>query len=688
MKRLNHLEQLDEHLRKMPKPNLNKQTELQIKRTILNTRTSKAKQKRKLNFKGITATVGALAAAFLFAVLIYGTLGEEPQPTTLLLSSFVNDEITKINGTMEDESYLSEEETIINLFYETIGETEFIETDSEKAEFTEILEVYDDKDVLLETFQFSDSNIVMIDGKHYKFDSSKWEDFKEMFFTDNYLVGEDAEDVQEEPPEETANVEDLLNEEIAKAPSERDWDKILEYIRQGASSDRALHLAAKENLDTIVEQLLQRGANPNSLDANQNTPLTLTTSTRVASLLINSGADIEHRNARNYNALVQAVYGHQTEMVKLLLESGADPNTTITPDNEFTVLWMAVKFDNQQIRDLLIQHGANLVDENEYASWIATEIPKLEEMINEDLLYYASIGRLPNLDTIQLPADPSALQGQHGKAFESFAVEGGTADVYGEHIFIKPEGQELYTAYQFEINPGDHVTVLDIENVLGQPSSTFMNEVNGKRYISYSLERYELRFSFDGTVTYPKDETVINTLELVYKQPGIAEHAETIFNLIADKNMTELAKHVHPEKGVLISPFLQLKSRPWSEEIDPITFPADNIPSLLEDTTEYRWGYHGGSGLPIDMTPAEFFEDYVYTKQGPDALYVNQQTLNGPEFFTDYVRKDFPDAHMVQYTFNETVPGDDLSWVQLTLIFEPYNDEWKLVGILHNAWTP
>ncbi|MBS3681417.1 ankyrin repeat domain-containing protein [Ornithinibacillus massiliensis] len=687
MKKLNHLEQLDEHLRIMPKPNLNKERELQIKRTILNTRAANIKPKKKRNYKGIAATIGALAAAFIFSLLLYGALGKEQQ-STLLLTNFIEDEVSKISGELNGNTYTSDDQAIINLFYEKMEDTELVETVASDTQFAETLEVYNNQNQLIGAFHFSDSNVVMIDGKQYEMNTAEWQNFKEVFYTDEYLVVEDSEDEPEEQPEESINVEELIDQELAKAPSERDWDTILGHIQEGANPDRALQLAAKDNLDTVVESLLLAGADPNSLDKNKDTPLTLTTSTEVASLLIENGANIEHRNARDYNALVLAVYGHQTEMAKLLLEANANPNTTVTSNNDVTVLWMASKFNDQSIKDLLIQHGAELVEGYEYEGWMASEIPTLEEMLTADLLSYASIGRLPNLMTIQLPADSSIFPNQYGEAFESFTVENGVADVYGDHLFIKSGGGNLYTKYQYELNPGDNVTVNDIEAALGQPSSTYMDEANGLRYLSYSLDHYELRFSFDGTVTYPKEETAILSLELLYKQPGIVEHAETVFDLLATRNMTELANHVHPEKGVVFAPFLQLNSTPLTEEHEPVIFQANEISGLLQNKTVYHWGDHGSSGLPIDMSPAEYLDNYVYTKQEPDSIFINQQDLSGPEFFTDIIRGEYPDAHMVQYSFNETIPGDDLSWLQLTLIFEPYNNEWKLVGILHNAWTP
>ncbi|WP_010098292.1 ankyrin repeat domain-containing protein [Ornithinibacillus scapharcae] len=689
MKRPNHLESLDEQLRMMPKPDITKHRALQIKQTILNTRVTQATRKKKRNFRAISSTIGALAAILIFAVLVIGNAGQEQTQATLPLLDLVEGDIVKIDGAINEEHYSTEESPMITLFMETVGSMELTESNVKSLNgLEEKVELYDKDGELLQVLQFnSNSELVSIDGILYEVESSKWLEFKEKFFTDEYLLSqEDGEGKSEDDNGEEISV--LFDDELAKAPSERNWDKIIDFVQQGANPDRALLIAAKENLESIVLKLLQLNANPNVTNNQLDTPLTITTNTKVASLLLENGADINHRNARDYNALVIAVYGHQSEMVKILLEAGANPNTTVTSNSDVSVLWMAGKVGNKTISDLLLQHGATPKEGYELENWLVSQKPSLSEMLvpESGLLSLSDIGRLPKLPAIQVPADSTSFPAQFEEPFESYKLEGGTADVYGDHIFIKNDDENMYSAYRYELNPGDNVTVADIENALGAPSS--LNDAESMSIMSYNLKHYELRFIYDGTVSYPKNETDIIAMELHYKKPGIKEHADTVFSILAEHNMEELSSHVHPEKGVLIAPFLQVKPNDMSENHEPLIFHTEEIPSLLQDTTVYRWGDHGSSGLPIELTPAGFFDEYLYTKAQPDTFYVNQQNLSGPEFFTETIRDVFPVAHMVQYSFYETVKGDDLSWMQLTLIFEEYQGEWKLVGMLHREWTP
>ncbi|MEN2768843.1 ankyrin repeat domain-containing protein [Ornithinibacillus xuwenensis] len=678
MKRLNHLERLDEHLKMMPKPNLTRDKKDNIKHAIQNTRIP-AKPKR--SYKAITTSLGAIVATVIFAFLIYGNLGHNPQSTSLNFSDLVEENIDKIVGTFDGEKFSSEEGEIIELFSNTVGTMELTKTKKESLEITHSLELYS-AHAIINTIHFGESNLMLVDGKQYEVDPSKWEEFKKVFFTEQYQI--DEEDTEKSPLEsEDASV--LLEEELAKSPRERNWEKILAYVKDGANPDRALLFAAEENNITAVTQLLQEQADPNTTDESENTPLMLTSRVEIASILFDYGADIELRNERGYSALVIAVYGHHTQMVQKLLELGANPNTTVQMDSEISVLWMAGKYNDQSIRDLLIQHGATLVDGYDQESWMISQFPWLTDMLEDDLLSYAATGRLPGVPMIQIPSDPNTFANRYGEPFETITVNDGIAQVYGDHIFIKPGENELYTSYRYELNPGDVVKVANVENVLGEPSTVTSEQ--DLRILSYNLEHYELQFTVEGSESYSKEEARVISLELIYKQPGIVEQANNVLTLLQEQDMNGLAEEIHPDKGVIFAPYLQIQQTPMSEEHEPINFQTNEIPGLLNDSTIYNWGVQGASGLPIEMTAAEYFDNYVYTKQEPDVLYVNEEAHGGTEYLYS-VREVYPDAQTVEYFYNETQSDYDLSWAGLMLIFEPYQGEWKLVGIVHNAWTP
>lgn len=101
-----------------------------------------------------------------------------------------------------------------------------------------------------------------------------------------------------------------------------------------ADSDRAgrlpLHYAAGANQDTIVEERLACGDDPDASDRQGFTPLHLAAqqgAVDAARILLDHGAQVDRVNVFGNSALFVAVFNSQgrSEMITLLRERGADP---------------------------------------------------------------------------------------------------------------------------------------------------------------------------------------------------------------------------------------------------------------------------------------------------------------------------------------------------------------------------
>jgi hypothetical protein len=68
-------------------------------------------------------------------------------------------------------------------------------------------------------------------------------------------------------------------------------------------------------------------------------------------------ADINARNEHGMTALMRAAYHGRVQMVRVLLEHGADPN--LSRNDNFTALSLAAFFGHAEIVDILMQRGAN-----------------------------------------------------------------------------------------------------------------------------------------------------------------------------------------------------------------------------------------------------------------------------------------------------------------------------------------
>lgn len=161
----------------------------------------------------------------------------------------------------------------------------------------------------------------------------------------------------------------------------------------------------------------------------------------------------------------------------------------------------------------------------------------------------------------------------------------------------------------------------------------------------------------------------------------LLEAADEVVRALRDRDLNRLATWIHPEKGLLFSPYPHLdpgKAR---------SFPADGLPSF-SDTQKLVWGVHHGSGEPIELTFREYFDAFVYDQDYAEAPSVSVNKLVGRSSIAYNGQEVFPGSSYVEYHyagFDASKEGTD--WKSLILVFEPAGKAWKLVAIAHGQWT-
>lgn len=148
-----------------------------------------------------------------------------------------------------------------------------------------------------------------------------------------------------------------------------------------SSGATALHYAANgvaQNLPGAKELfllLLEKGANPNVSGGwcfegdLKETPLHLVISdTRLVQELLSANADPNVLNTSGETPLHEAVQDNNYEVVKLLLNAGANPSLKDRPENSpmdemMPPLFVAVRHKRIDIIKLLVEHGANVREE-------------------------------------------------------------------------------------------------------------------------------------------------------------------------------------------------------------------------------------------------------------------------------------------------------------------------------------
>lgn len=122
----------------------------------------------------------------------------------------------------------------------------------------------------------------------------------------------------------------------------------------------ALGLASFFGHFTLVKQLLDKGANPNTASNNQFKVAPIHSACAISTidmveLLIKHGANVNAKQMQGVTPLHSAAHNGQTKLSKLLIDNGADINAKM--DNGQTPLFMANEKNFQETAELLIKHG-------------------------------------------------------------------------------------------------------------------------------------------------------------------------------------------------------------------------------------------------------------------------------------------------------------------------------------------
>ena len=152
-----------------------------------------------------------------------------------------------------------------------------------------------------------------------------------------------------------------------------------------------LHMAASCGYHDVLELLLEAGGNVNMQDSWGRIPLHLAKDQRMAKLLLDEGSYLHKEDASRNTPLHNASMHGRSDVVKFLLEDGADPNRSgmggksplhsmfycnpskskdiakllidngadvnMVADNGHTPLWFALRMKHTEVADLIREHG-------------------------------------------------------------------------------------------------------------------------------------------------------------------------------------------------------------------------------------------------------------------------------------------------------------------------------------------
>ncbi len=156
--------------------------------------------------------------------------------------------------------------------------------------------------------------------------------------------------------------------------------------------------------------------------------------------------------------------------------------------------------------------------------------------------------------------------------------------------------------------------------------------------------------------------------------------SDTILSALKAKDYRLLASFVHPEKGLLLSPYAY---------IDTAAAQVLTAIQLQETPGKIKtWGYYDGSGDPIRLSMEQYFERFVYNADFKAAPQKAFNSFLGLGNSLNNLRDIYPGAVFTEFYF----PGFEARYngmdrVTLRLVFMPYQGRPRLVALVHDQWT-
>jgi len=164
---------------------------------------------------------------------------------------------------------------------------------------------------------------------------------------------------------------------------------------------------------------------------------------------------------------------------------------------------------------------------------------------------------------------------------------------------------------------------------------------------------------------------------------SVIETAKEVVAAMKSKDGPRLAEFVHPGRGVRFSPYAFV-----DVDSDRVLSRAD-VRRLWADDRVYSWGHADGTGDPLMLTPAGYFERFVMDRDFTTAtsVSVNEYPVRGTT--NSNAAAVYPNGTSVEFLLEPSGGQGDpaFDWRALRLMFENEDGSWRLVAVIHDEWT-
>jgi hypothetical protein len=157
--------------------------------------------------------------------------------------------------------------------------------------------------------------------------------------------------------------------------------------------------------------------------------------------------------------------------------------------------------------------------------------------------------------------------------------------------------------------------------------------------------------------------------------------ANAILGAFAARNGQRLASFVHPTKGLRFSPSA------FVNPSEDVVLSRSQIASFWTDPKIYLWGYAESTGDPIELTPRAYADKFILDHSYARAPYVSVNNDRSLGTTRNNAAEIYSTATRVEYYIPPS-KQDALDWAAIRLVLEQVGGSWRLVGVIHDMWSP
>ena len=162
---------------------------------------------------------------------------------------------------------------------------------------------------------------------------------------------------------------------------------------------------------------------------------------------------------------------------------------------------------------------------------------------------------------------------------------------------------------------------------------------------------------------------------------ALTSYAREILGILGARDYVSLSQIAHPERGIVFVPYATVNLA------SDCCFTPSQIANFASDNSKYIWGVYDGSGEPVELTPSEYFNEFVFdvdfTKCNNFGINELLRTGNSLE----NIEEAFPGCVYVDCYMPDPAEEGGPNWQSLRLVFEEHGGKLMLSAIVHNEFT-